>query len=57
MKSWINTIRDKIDELEHIIEWASLVNYGKVRDLCRSAQYELKEEIKRQETIKEKVSK
>ena len=46
-RSWINTLTEKVNELELIASWASIVEYGKVRDYCRKAKYELVEKIRR----------
>lgn len=44
-KFWIENVEQKIRELELIAQWGSLCNLGKVRDYCRMAEHELREEI------------
>lgn len=48
-EAWRNVIRTKISELKLISDWAAMTNFGKVRDLCQNAQYELKKEVERLE--------
>lgn len=48
MDDWERTIREKIAGLELIASWASTTNFGTVRDLCRKAQYELHQYLRRQ---------
>lgn len=45
--SWNDTLQEKINELEFIAQWASIVNLGRVRDSCRTAIAELLVEQKR----------
>jgi hypothetical protein len=45
-KAWIDVLKGKIADLELIASWASCVGLGKVRDYCRLAEHQLKEEIK-----------
>lgn len=45
MNTWRNTILSQIQDLEMIASWASITNFGRVRDLCRLAQAELKREL------------
>lgn len=40
--SWDNTLNEKINELELIATWASIVNYGNCRDHVRMAISDLK---------------
>ena len=50
-KSWIRTLRDQQTQLELVASWASIVQLGSVRDLCRSAKAELQKEIERAEYV------
>ena len=45
--AWSETVSEKMRELHLIGEWASFVDLGRVRDYCRSAEYELKQELTR----------
>lgn len=40
-------LKSKILDLELIASWADLCDYWKVRDLCRIAEAELREELER----------
>lgn len=44
---WSDTVREKIRELEAIATWASMTNFGGVRDYCRLASSALKFELER----------
>lgn len=46
---WRQVLREKISELELIASWASMTNFGSVRDSCREAKYVLNQELKRLE--------
>ena len=45
--SWSDTLHNKINELESTASWASIVNLGRARDLCRQAKAELQRELDR----------
>lgn len=51
-EQWATVLRCKIASLEVVADWASLTNYGPVRDNCRIAIAYLQKEIKRLEGIK-----
>ena len=44
---WSSTIRSQMNQLDLIASWASQVQLGRVRDLCRQASAELKHELER----------
>lgn len=46
---WRKVLREKMSELELIASWASMTNFGRVRDSCREAKDVLRQEIKRLE--------
>ncbi len=46
---WVSVLNDRMNELEIIATWASLTNLGRVRDACRLAICELKQEKERWE--------
>ncbi len=45
--NWEDTVRGKMNELESIASWASIVGFGQVRDHCRLAKGELLRELER----------
>ncbi len=47
--SWNKVLAEKASELELIASWASVTQYGRVRDLCREARSILLAEIARRE--------
>ena len=49
MGDWRSVLDEKISDLELVASWASLVGYGRVRDLCRNAQCELRQAKERWE--------
>lgn len=44
---WSSTIRSQMRELNQVASWASSVQLGRVRDLCRQASAELQHELER----------
>jgi hypothetical protein len=51
MNGWLDVLREKASELSLIASWASQVGLGRVRDYCRNAECEVRDEIKRQEAM------
>ena len=45
--AWIAVLREKISDLELIASWASVTQFGSVRDHCRQASFALSQEIDR----------
>ncbi len=52
--SWNKVLAEKANELDWIASWASVTQYGRVRDLCREARSILLAEIgRREEALKD----
>ena len=45
--AWIAVLREKISDLELIASWATVTQFGNVRDHCRQASFALSQEIDR----------
>ena len=54
--SWEEAVEEKIRQLELIASWASMTDFGKVRDLCRIAQSELKKHLEFLENSSKKTT-
>ena len=47
--AWSDIVRSQMHQLNLIASWASQVQMGRVRDLCRKASAELNHELERLE--------